>query len=51
MDKIKTVALIGGVVIIWGAGFFVVWKGGELLGQQVGKACLAGTQKLVKVLS
>jgi hypothetical protein len=51
MDKAKTVLVVAGVVVIWSAGIFVAWKGGELLGQQVGKACVAGTKKLMKVLS
>ena len=51
MDKAKTVLVVAGVVVIWGAGLFIVWKGGEIIGTQVGKACVAGTEKLVKVLS
>jgi len=51
MDKAKTVLMVSGVVLIWGAGLYIAWKGGELLGKQVGKVCLAGTEKLVSVLS
>ncbi len=51
MDKVKTVALVGGVVLIWSAGLFVAWKGGEIIGNQVGKVCISGTKKLIKVLS
>ena len=51
MDKIKTVALVGGVVLIWVGGFVLVWKGGEIIGNQVGKLCIKGTEKLVKILS
>ena len=51
MDKIKTVAVVGGVVLIWAGGIVLAWKGGEILGQQIGKICLKGTEKLVKVLS
>ncbi len=47
MTKFKQVAVVGGIVLVWGVGLVVSWKTGELVGKGVAKVCTVATEKLL----
>ena len=51
MDKVKTVVLVGGIILIWTGTALLAWKSGEIIGSALGKVGAKATSKLVQVLS